>query len=70
MNEPFRISIKAARVNAGFSLDEASKRLDINKRTLINYENGTTVPAWDTLDKISKCYNVSIDNLRLSNSSV
>ena len=68
MNEPFRISIKAARVNAGLSLDEASERLDIKKRTLINYENGTTIPTWDALDKISKCYEIPIDNLRLSKS--
>lgn len=68
MNEPFRISIKAARVNAGYSLDQASDLLKIKKRTLINYENGTSVPTWDALDKISKCYEVPIDNLRLSKS--
>lgn len=68
MNEPFRISIKAARVNAGYSLDQASDLLNIKKRTLINYENGTSVPTWDALDKISKCYEVPIDNLRLSKS--
>lgn len=66
MNEPFKITIKAARINAGLSLADASCKLKINKRTLINYENGSTIPNWDTLDKICACYKVPIDLLKIS----
>lgn len=41
-----RISLKAARVNAGLSQAKASKALGIARATLVNYESGRTrVPA-------------------------
>lgn len=67
MEERFRITIKAARINAGKSLDEAAKELGINKRTLINYEKGATSPGWDMIDKFCSCYSVPVDHLKLKN---
>lgn len=51
-----RISLKAARVNANYSLVEAAKQLGISKDTLSNYENGKTVPPWDLVEKIGHLY--------------
>lgn len=60
MNYP-KIQLKAARVNANLTQNEAAKRLNISKATLQNYENGKTVPQWDMVKKIGELYNYPTD---------
>lgn len=56
-----RISLKAARVNADLSQQEAAKRLGISKATLQNYEAGNTVPDILLSRKIEDVYGFPID---------
>lgn len=56
-----QISMKAARVNAGLSQEEAAKRLGISKSTLQKYEAGNTVPDILTARKIGEVYEFPID---------
>lgn len=56
-----RISLKAARVNADLSQQEAAKKLGISKATLQNYEAGNTVPDILLSHKIEEVYNFPID---------
>ena len=42
---------------------EVAKRLNIEQKTYSNYENRITEPNFDTLVKLSKLFNTSIDNL-------
>lgn len=56
-----RISLKAARVNADLSQQEAAKRLGISKATLQNYEAGNTVPDILLSRKIEEVYGFPID---------
>ncbi len=56
-----RISLKAARVNAGFSQQEAAKMLGISKATLQNYETGSTVPDILMSRKIEEVYHFPAD---------
>lgn len=56
-----RISLKAARVNADLSQQEAAKRLGISKATLQNYEAGNTVPDILLSRKIEDVYRFPID---------
>lgn len=58
-----RISLKAARVNAGLSKEKAAKRINITERTLSNYENGTTSPDINTAYVISEVYGININNI-------
>jgi DNA-binding XRE family transcriptional regulator len=58
-----KISLKAARVNAGYTLMEAAKLLEINKETLSNYEHGKTFPTTKTISKIECLYKISYDNI-------
>lgn len=51
-----KISIKAARVNAGLTQEEAAKQLGINPNTLSRYESGRNVPRVDMIGKMSKLY--------------
>ena len=39
-----QITLKAARVNAGFTQEEVEHSLGVSKRTLIRWENGETQP--------------------------
>ncbi len=61
--ERFQITLAAARVNAGFTQDEAAKRLGVNTGTLRNYEKGTAFPDVPMIKKIEDLYQVSYDNL-------
>lgn len=56
-----RISLRAARVNADLSQQEAAKRLGISKATLQNYEAGNTVPDILMSRKIQDVYGFPMD---------
>ena len=58
-----KITIRAARVNAGFSQKEAADRLGVSTKTLGNWENGVTFPPADKIAKICELYGVSYDHL-------
>lgn len=58
-----RISLAAARVNAGYTQREAAKKLGITNQTLCNWENGKSEPKASMIDKIGKVYNFPSDNI-------
>ena len=51
-----KISLRAARVNAGFSQKQAAERLGLNPATLRSYECGRRVPGWDVVQAIERLY--------------
>lgn len=57
----FKISLKAARVNADMTQEEASERIGVARQTLVNYETGKTVPDVKTLRKMSDLYGISVN---------
>ena len=59
----FKISLKAARVNADLTLDEAAEALHTTRQTLINYEKGVTSPTVDKLIEICHLYGVRIESI-------
>jgi transcriptional regulator with XRE-family HTH domain len=59
-----KISIEAARVNAGLTLRDAAKELGVSASTLSGYENGK-VPRFDIIQKMAVLYNWPIENLRV-----
>lgn len=58
-----KISLAAARVNAGLSQRKAAKLLGVNPGTLRNYEQGKQVPSWTTVKKMERIYGISADNM-------
>ena len=60
---PIKISIRAARVNAGYSQKEAADRLGVSNKTLGSWENGITFPPADKIAALCELYGVSYDNL-------
>ena len=61
-----KISLAAARVNAGLNQQEAAKALGGSVATLQNYESGKTVPQWGTVQKIERVYKFPADFIFLS----
>lgn len=54
----FRISLTAARINAGFTLDEVAEKLHKSKPTIIAYEKGKTAIDVYTLETLCELYHV------------
>ncbi|MBQ9969039.1 MAG: helix-turn-helix transcriptional regulator [Oscillospiraceae bacterium] len=57
------IHLKAARVNAGMTREEAAKSLEINKNTLANYEAYRTIPDVTTAKRIAALYGLTVDDI-------
>lgn len=63
-----KITLEAARVNAGFTQKEAANQLEVSNKTIGNWENGNSFPTADKLSKICELYGVHYDNLIFSSS--
>lgn len=58
-----KVSLKAARINAGLTLIKAAEQIGISRNTLMNYEHKKTSPPVKTLEKICKVYKCSQENI-------
>lgn len=58
-----KLTLRAARVNAGLTLVEASKLFGINKDTLSKYERDSTNIPRSIFIKIEEIYGVPIENI-------
>lgn len=58
-----KITLKAARVNADLTLEDAAKELGITKNTLISYEKYRTIPDMAMGSAMASLYGASVDDL-------
>ena len=58
-----KITLKAARVNAGLKQKEAATALGVSNKTLSSWENGLSTPKAHQIDPICVLYGVTYDNL-------
>lgn len=58
-----KYTLKAIRINNGFTQNEAAKKLGISLSALINYENGKTLPNVAVIKKMEKVYNTTYDEI-------
>jgi DNA-binding XRE family transcriptional regulator len=56
-----RISLAAARVNAGLSQKESAKRMHTSVKTIQNHESGKTIPGWKTAERYASLYGIPLD---------
>ena len=61
-----RITLEAARVNAGLTQAEAAKKIGVSKETLSNWERGKTFPSSDKIFIICEVYKCHYDQIRWS----
>lgn len=58
-----RISLKAARVNAGLTQCDVAKHIKKSKNTIVSYEKGRSVPDIETGKALASLYGVSINDI-------
>ena len=56
-----QITLKAARVNAGFTQRSAAERLGVTPGTLVSWEKNRTAPNASIFRKLCEIYDVSED---------
>lgn len=61
------VSLRAARVNAGFTLKEASNCVSVHHETLSKYEKDSSDIPISLLNKLSILYQMPTDNIFLGN---
>jgi DNA-binding XRE family transcriptional regulator len=58
-----RISLRAARVNAGLTQDEVARQVNKSKNTIVSYEKGRSMPDIETGKALAKLYGMSVDDI-------
>ncbi len=58
-----KISLAAARVNRSMTQQEAADCLHVSKKTIQNWESGSSFPNAKMIDAICNLYGVAVDNL-------
>lgn len=59
-----RMTLRAARVNAGYSQKEVADLLQISNKTLSSWENGDTFPSIKKIERLCELYNMSYDDIK------
>ncbi len=59
-----QVTLKAARINMGYTQKVAADLIGISVSTLKNWESGKTSPTQPNLEKISKIYKLPYDCIR------
>lgn len=60
-----KITLEAARVNAGYTQTKAAELLNISRDTLRSWEKGITSPTWKKLNEIEELYGIDKDYIFL-----
>lgn len=58
-----KLSLKALRINKGYTQEKASSLIGISVETLAKYEKGLTYPDIPVLKKIEEVYDTTYDNI-------
>ena len=58
-----KISLEAARVNAGYTQKEVGKILEVSNKTVSSWEKGESFPKPAQIDALCELYGVAYDNI-------
>ena len=58
-----KVTLKAARINAGLTQAEAAQKLNVSKDSISNWERGKTFPDVPLLKKIESLYGVDYKDI-------
>lgn len=60
-----KITIAAARVNAGYTQKKAAELANVSKKTLSAYEKGERLPKVDVLNTLCQIYGCTLDDIKI-----
>ena len=58
-----KLTLRAARVNAGLTQDEVATTIKKSKNTIVSYEKGRSVPDIETGKALARLYGMSVDDI-------
>lgn len=58
-----KITPAAARVNAGLTQRDVAEKMGVSTNTVINWENGKTLPSVSMAWRLSELYGIPLDNI-------
>lgn len=58
-----KVTLKAARINKGFTQEYVAKELNVTKKTVGSWEMGKTMPKIDKIEKLCSLYGCSYDDI-------
>lgn len=61
----YKITLKAARVNANLLQTDVALKLGVSKESVANWENGKVAPKATTLVRLCEIYGVPLDTISL-----
>lgn len=67
--EKLKITLAAARVNAGLTQEQVAKALNVGKQTIVSWEKGKTEPKVSQSRQLSELYNIPLDYIFLPEKS-
>lgn len=67
--EPLRISLAAARVNAGMTQRSVAKALHVTQNTVVAWEKGRTEPQISQARQLSELYGIPLNYIFLPSAS-
>ena len=67
--EKLKITLAAARVNAGLTQEQVAKALNVGKQTVLNWEKGKSEPKVSQSRQLSQLYNMPLDYIFLPQKS-
>jgi len=63
MSERIRLTLKAARVNAGLTQKDVADRLHISVQSLVKWESGEVLPTVDRAGELADLYGLLVDDI-------
>ena len=60
----YKVSLKAARINANLTVDQSAKKIGVSVSTIKNWETGKTFPDQPKIEKICTVYDVPYDLIK------
>lgn len=64
-----KITLRAARTNAGYTQQEIADKLGVSNKTVVNWETGKVKPSFSVLYTLSGLYKIPMDCIILPNKS-
>ena len=64
--DQFKVTIKAARINAGKTQAEVAEALHVGRTTVINWECGHTSPSVEKAEEFCALCNIPFDHVTFS----
>ena len=64
-SKTLKISLAAARVNAGYTQEKVASKLHVSKKTIVNWEKGNVTPSPIVMMALSDLYDMPIDYIFL-----